>query len=498
MLSIKFSALNATTPNTLVLFSYQNKELLSTTIDADTQAHLVKAMSADDFTGRYGRLLRLIAPNGVAARHIVLVGLGDPEELNSLKLKKLGGKLVAMLESYGETEALVMADAAHCLEMGCGAQLRQYAFDRYQNHDNPELTAAERNRRFTHSGSLQSFTFACQQPEQMAADFANLSPLCQGTCHARELVSEPANVLYPEAFAERVQALSEHGLEIEVLDEKELKNLGFGALLGVGQGSAHSSCLVIMRWQRGKSGEAPVALVGKGVTFDAGGIDIKPAKGMAQMKMDMGGAAAVVGLMETLARQQAPVNAVGVIGLVENMPSGCAMKASDVITSLSGKTIEIVNTDAEGRLVLCDALWYTQDRFKPRCIIDLATLTGGVIAALGHEYAGLFCNDDSLAQQLTDAGLACGEKVWRFPMGEGYERLLDSDIADLKNATNTIPANSISAAQFIENFVREIPWAHIDIAGTAWRDKADDLCRKGATGFGVRLLHQWLLNETSL
>ena len=279
---------------------------------------------------------------------------------------------------------------------------------------------------------------------------------------------------------------------MEVLGEAELEKLGCHSLLGVGQGSAKESKLVVMQWNGGKAGDAPVAFVGKGVTFDTGGISIKPAQDMDDMKWDMGGAAAVLGVMRALAGRKAAVNAIGVMGLVENMPDGNAQRPGDVVKSMSGQTIEILNTDAEGRLVLADALWYTQDRFKPTHMINLATLTGAIIISLGEEYAGLFSNNDELATSLNEAGLKVGEKLWRLPLAKAYDKQIDSVIADVKNIGNGRSAGSITAAQFLQRFVNETKWAHLDIAGVAWNKKAGDLYQAGSTAFGVRLLNMWV------
>jgi leucyl aminopeptidase len=303
-------------------------------------------------------------------------------------------------------------------------------------------------------------------------------------------VSEPSNILNPESYAEICKKIKVKGLEIEVLGEDEMKKLGMGSLLGVGQGSEKKSNLVVFKWNGGKKGEQPLAFVGKGVTFDTGGISIKPATNMEDMKTDMAGSAVVVGLMKNLAERNAKINAVGVIGLVENMPSVTAQRPGDVVRSMSGQTIEVINTDAEGRLVLADALHYTNTKFKPKLIVDLATLTGAIIVALADIYAGLFSNDDSLSKNLEESGQKTGEKVWRLPLSEEYDEMINSDIADMKNVGSGRGAGSITAAQFLQRFVGDTKWAHLDIAGVAWKGKGDALAHKGATGFGVRLLDE--------
>ncbi|MGH7065230.1 MAG: leucyl aminopeptidase, partial [Stellaceae bacterium] len=334
-------------------------------------------------------------------------------------------------------------------------------------------------------------TLAGPEPSAAKRAYRDLDAAAEAVAFARDLISEPAKVIYPETLAERAEGLSEFGLKVEILDEKDLKKLGMGALLGVGQGSARPSRVVVMEWHGGADGVAPIAFVGKGVTFDTGGISIKPAAGMADMKWDMAGSAVVIGLLRLLAARRAKVNAVGVVGLVENMPSGTAQRPGDIVTSMSGQTIEILNTDAEGRLVLADALWHCQDKFKPRLMIDLATLTGAVIVALGHHRAGLFANDDELAARLIEAGKAVGEEVWRLPLADSYDREIDSDAADVKNIGGRA-GGSVVAAQFLQRFVNGVPWAHLDIAGMAWSSKDAPTVPKGATGYGVRLLDHFV------
>jgi leucyl aminopeptidase len=313
--------------------------------------------------------------------------------------------------------------------------------------------------------------------------------IADGVFFARDLVSEPANVIYPESLAREAKRLSELGVRVEILGEKEMKQLGMHSLLGVGQGSDRDSQMAVMIWQGAGDlkKSPPLAFVGKGVTFDTGGISIKPAAGMEDMKWDMAGAGAVIGAMKALAGRKAKANVVGLVGLVENMPSGSAQRPGDVVTSMSGQTIEVINTDAEGRLVLADVLWYCQDRFKPTAMIDLATLTGAIMVSLGKEHAGLFSNNDTLSASLQAAGKAVGEKVWPMPLGEAYDKLINSDIADMKNVGGRW-GGSITAAQFLQRFVNGTPWAHLDIAGMAWSDKDVPTIPKGATAFGVRLL----------
>jgi leucyl aminopeptidase len=334
---------------------------------------------------------------------------------------------------------------------------------------------------------VEALTLAVKGAAAARRGFAPLEKLAEGVVFTRDLVSEPPNELYPVTFAKAVRHLTKLGVKVEVLGEAQLAKLGMKALLGVGQGSVRESQVVVMQWNGAARSKTPIAFIGKGVTFDTGGISLKPAAGMGDMKWDMGGAGAVAGLMKALAGRKAKANVVGIIGLVENMPDGNAQRPGDVVTSMSGKTIEILNTDAEGRLVLADVLWYCQKRFKPSFMVDLATLTGAIITSLGHEYAGLFASDDTLSKNLIAAGEATGEKVWRMPLAEPYDKMIDSDIADVKNIGGR-DAGSITAAQFLQRFTNDVPWAHLDIAGMAWSSKDADTVPKGGTGYGVRLL----------
>ncbi|MBI3516382.1 MAG: leucyl aminopeptidase, partial [Proteobacteria bacterium] len=363
--------------------------------------------------------------------------------------------------------------AAH---MAYGARLRAYRFDKYRT-----------KRKKEELSKLDRVVFMVADSATARQAFAPLDKVADAICFARDLVAEPPNVIYPESMAARVRTLTRLGLAVEVLGVKEMRKLGMGSLLGVAQGSTHDPRVVVMRWNGAARGKAPIAFIGKGVTFDSGGLSLKTSKGMEDMKWDMAGSAAVVGTMAALAGRRAKANAVGVIGLVENMPSGTAQRPGDVVTSASGQTIEVLNTDAEGRLVLADVLWYCQDRFKPVAMIDLATLTGAIIMALGHENAGLFTNSDELSDSLLKAGQSAGERVWRMPLAESYDKQINSDIADMKNIGEG-NAGSIIGAQFLKRFVNDVPWAHLDIAGVAWSKKDAPTVPKGATGWGIRLL----------
>ncbi|HYG91444.1 MAG TPA: leucyl aminopeptidase [Azospirillum sp.] len=461
-------------------------------IDRRTGGMLTRAMQTSRFTGKKDETLTVLAPVELEADRVLLVGLGKAEEITALTLQAAGGGIVAALDKAGETEVSVLIEvpegnalkaADMAAEVAFGARLRSYRFDRYRTKDKKDQKP-----------TLKKVTLLTDEAEAAKRAFARLDKVADGVLFARDLVSEPANVVYPETLAERCGELTALGIEVEVLDQKKLKKLGMNALLGVAQGSVREPRVVVMRWNGNPdaSDRRPVAFVGKGVTFDSGGISIKPAAGMEEMKWDMAGSAVVIGTMMALAGRKAKVNAVGVIGLVENMPSGAAQRPGDIVTSLSGQTIEVINTDAEGRLVLADCLWYTQDTFKPRLMVDLATLTGAIIIALGHEHAGLFSNNDDLAGALTSAGKTVGEPLWRMPLGDAYDKDINTDAADMKNTGSGRAAGSITGAQFLQRFVNDVAWAHLDIAGVAWSKKDSAVVPKGATAFGVRLLDRFV------
>ena len=480
MLEIEFAEarLDALKPGSavaLLVAEDGERSALFQSIDRATEGAVSRGLHAVEFS--FGRDKRLVLPGpGAGLSRVVVIGLGRTAELDARGAEAAGSAASSSLKSspvgFLDASGLGGTLAAHA---ALGARLGAYRFDRYRTREKPE----DRRR-------LDTLGVLTDTPGAAREAWPALAAVAHGVFIARDLVSEPANVLSPPVFADRIEALAGLGLEVEVLGPAAMAALGFGALLGVAQGSDQEPRCVIMRWNGGGD-EAPVAFIGKGVTFDSGGISIKPAGGMEDMKWDMAGAGAVVGLMAALAGRRARVNAVGLVGLVENMLSGSAQRPGDVVTSHSGQTVEVINTDAEGRLVLADVLWYAQERFKPRFMVDLATLTGAIVVALGHEHAGLFCNDDTLAQHLLEAGLATGEALWRMPMGEAYDKLLRSDIADMKNIGGR-PGGSITAAQFLQRFVADVPWAHLDIAATAWSSKDAATVPKGATAFGVRLL----------
>lgn len=486
---MKVSFSEALTPKAgaLVVFVHEGRKLSKAAqeVDAQTGGQLSKAVKAAvKFTGKKDEYLEILAPGGLEVERVVLAGAGRKMDL--LDWEAVGGSLFGRLNASGDKEASILFDededgadvkAAH---LAVGLRLKSYRFDHY-------FTKAKADQK----PALKKLSVRVKEAASAKRHFAVLDAVADGVFLTRDLVTEPPNVLYPETFADRARELEKLGLEVEVLDEKKMRKLGMHSLLGVGQGSEKESFLVVMRWNGAAKNDQPVAFVGKGVTFDTGGISLKPGPGMEEMKWDMGGAGVVTGLMKALAGRKAKVNAVGVIGLVENMPDGNAQRPGDIVKSMSGQTIEIHNTDAEGRLVLADALWYTQDKYKPRYMIDLATLTGAMIISLGHEYAGFFSNNDRLSNELFKAGTATGEKVWRMPLHDAYDKQLKSDCADMKNIGGKA-AGSITAAQFLQRFIGDTPWAHIDIAGVAWSHKDHPTAPKGATGFGVRLLDRFV------
>lgn len=495
-ISVEFAQLGIPEGGTAVVLVASERQLgrLGTEIDAKTSGMLTRAMANGRFTGKLETSLLIESPPGINVNRILLAGVGDPAKLSEVEGQKVGGGMVARLGQSGETNLVVVVDeltdkaitsSQLAARLAQGSKLRSYRFDRFLTKQEPEKKP-----------SLEHLSVLCEQPEAAKRFFGHLDAVTDGVFLARDLLSEPANVLNPVRFAEYCSFLKSDGVEVEILDKPQLEKIGMGALLGVAQGSVNEPRVVVMRYRGDPEALSPLAFVGKGVTFDTGGISLKPAKGMQDMKMDMGGAAAVTGLMLALARRKAKVDAVGVIGLVENMPSGNAYRPGDILTSLSGQTIEVLNTDAEGRLVLADLLWHTYQQYKPRLMINLATLTGAIVVALGSYHAGLFSNRDELADQLTQAGKKSGELVWRMPLNEQYDKMLDSGIADMQNISNTGEAGSITAAQFLQRFVdSSVPWAHLDIAGIAWITKSEALSPKGGVGFGVRLLDQLIFDN---
>ena len=449
---------------------------------------LTKAMTSGRFAGKADTTLTVAAPAGVDANAVLLVGAGEAGKLDDQAIEAAAGAAYHAVKLSG-AEALTLEfghlSPEQSARAGFAVRLAAYRFDKYLTKQKPEKIP-----------SVTTVRVVTSDVAAAQAAFAPMSAVADAVLFARDLVAEPANVLYPEEFARRVKALERLGLKVEILGEAEMEKLGMRTLLGVGQGSRRESQLAVIQWNGGKAGDQPIAFIGKGVTFDTGGISIKPAENMEDMKWDMGGAAAVAGLMHALAGRKARVNAVGVLGLVENMPDGNAQRPGDVVISMSGQSVEVINTDAEGRLVLADALWYTQERFKPKYMIDLATLTGAAIVALGLDYAALYANAEEVAGPILAAGDKVGENFWRMPLPPQYEKHIDSPIADVKNTGNGRNGGSITAALFLQRFVNGVPWAHLDMAPVAWVSKSTrHTVPDGAVGFGVRTLDRMVADS---
>ena len=487
MLDISFAKSALPKAGALVLLAGEDEAGaadLVAALDDVTGGAISRAFTAGEFKGKAGSTCVILAP-GAGLSRVVAVGLGKLASLTHKTAEEAGGHAMAALSR--EASATIAAgglDPEMAAAVAMGACLKAYRFDRYRT----TLKAEDKSK-------LAALAVLTSAPAKAKDAWAPLKATVEGVFLSRDLVSEPPNVLNPAEMADRCKALESLGLKVDVLGPKEMTKLGFGALMGVAMGSACEPRMVVMTWngasgdgKRGKAAKTqPIAFIGKGVTFDTGGISIKPAGGMEDMKWDLAGAGTVVGLMATLAGRKAKVDVVGLVGLVENMPSGTAMRPGDVVTSYSGQTIEVLNTDAEGRLVLADVLYYCQQKYDPKFMIDLATLTGAMIVTLGHEYAGYFSNDDTLAAQLYAVGEETGEKLWRMPLADVYDKQLKSEIADMKNITGR-PGSAITAAQFIQRFVNNKTWAHLDIAGVAWSSKDTATIPKGATAYGVRLL----------
>jgi leucyl aminopeptidase len=490
-MQLSFAAPGSVSAGAWVVGAVEGSSLLPAAVKADDASGgaISRALKVSRFTGKAGQALEVLAPAGMKVSRILVIGLGKASGFDAGAAENASADIIGRLSKSGEVSVTLDIDVpkgaklkpgALAAHLAMGARLKSYTFNIYRTKDLAE-----------HEFKLKSVTVATSDAAGARKAWAPLEAVADGMFLARDLVNEPPNILSPAEFANRCRQLSKLGVKVEVLGEAQMKKLGMGALLGVGQGSERESQLVVMQWNgaRAKS-QTPVAFVGKGVCFDSGGLSLKSGAGMIGMKGDMGGAAAVTGAMRSLAARRARVNAIGVIGLVENMPSGTAQRPDDVVRSMSGQTIEVLNTDAEGRLVLADALTYTQRNFKPKFVIDLATLTGAIMVALGSEHAGLFSNDDKLAKRIHEAGRAAGEPVWRLPLGAGYDKMIRSKIADMKNITGTTNAGSIAAAQFLQRFVEKgQAWAHLDIAGMAWQDgEQKSLVPSWGVGFGVRLL----------
>jgi len=472
----------------VIVFPVAKDELASLNLPLDAANVVRDGAKAARFEGAAGEVFdTFVAQDGRTLR-VALVGTGAGERAD---MERAGGQLAAKFQRSG-VESLAVNFSAGAISKNkeaaaqflFGADMRGWHHDQYRTR----LPAKSRVT-LTEIGVIGA-------PKGLPAIWSDYAAVAAGVALTRELVTEPANIIYPESFVDRCKPLEAMGVEITILGQAEMEKLGMGALLGVSQGSRRAPRMLAMRWNgTGDANSKPVVLVGKGVTFDTGGISIKPAAGMEDMKWDMGGAGAVAGTMKALAGRKAKAHVIGICGLVENMPDGNAQRPGDVVTSMAGQTIEVINTDAEGRLVLCDALHWAQEQYDPEYIVDLATLTGAIIVSLGDQNGGLFSNDDGLAEKLTAAGKASGDPLWRMPLGKAYDKLIDSPIADIKNV-GPRGGGSITAAQFLQRFIKPgVKWAHLDIAGMVWADKPGPVWDKGATGFGVRLLNQWIVDN---
>ena len=482
-LKIDFRAFDACEGGDLVIFVGENLKpgaALAKRLGTATNGLLAKAAAAERFKGKAKSAMTVVAPGSLSVDRIVMIGLGSDKDLPKTDFAQLGGIIAGKVAGRSATVVVDLPGLDptpdNIADLALGARLRGYSFDRYKTKkdDNEPVGTTHLILQVADPAAIKK---AHKAREAVAA----------GIVIARDLVNEPPNVLSPKEFASRAEALSKVGVEVEILNEKAMEKLGMRALLAVGQGSERESRVAVMRWNGGKASDQPIAFVGKGVVFDSGGISLKPGSGMEDMKGDMAGAACVVGLMHALASRKAKANVVAAIGLVENMPDGNAQRPGDIVTTMSGQTIEIINTDAEGRLVLADVLWYVQDRFKPKFIVNLATLTGAILVALAQEYAGLFSNNDELAGRLTAAGQETGERVWRMPIGPEFDKMIESKFADMKNSAGRFGGSSTAAA-LLQRFVNDVPWAHLDIAGTAMGSPQSETNKGWASGWGVRLL----------
>lgn len=459
-------------------------------VDKATKGALSRALEARSFSGKKGETLAVHAPQGREKLSVLLVGTGASADLDILNAQEVGAQIYKVLSGLSVASATVIAELSRngkargadlAVAIAGGARLRSYRYDKFHTKSGPNSRAK----------GLERLQVMVKGAAAARRDYNTFAPIADGVDFARDLVSEPSNVKSPKWMANQCRKLSKLGVKVEVLGEAQMKKLGMGALLAVGQGSVRESQMVIMRWNGGAKDAKTVSLIGKGVTFDTGGISIKPAGGMEDMIWDMGGAGTVIGAMHAIAGRKAKANVIGVVGLVENMPDGNAQRPGDIVTSMSGQTIEVINTDAEGRLVLADAFTYTQKRFKPDVMVDFATLTGAIMVALGREYAGLYANDDALAGKIIKAGSTVGEKIWHMPLDDAFDKQINTPRADMKNVGPRF-GGSITAAQFLQRFVDDVPWAHMDIAGVAWSDKELPLMAKGAAGFAVRAMDQFV------
>ncbi len=480
----KFSKTSIPKAGTLVVFAAKGGKLSGKAAEMPGADAISKSLKAADFEGKFGKSLKLYAPGDSELDCVIVMGVGDSGEISEQDWLNLGGKITSALSGM-ETATIAMdgidsVTGEQTAAIAQGAKLAGYKFDKYKTG---KSNKADKDDKGEKSLSLTFLT----EDKSAASAWQRQEAIADGVMFARDLVNEPANVLTPKDFAKRLKKLERLGCDVEILNEKDMKKLKMRTLLGVARGSRNAPRMAIVKWNGGAKDEKPVAFIGKGVTFDTGGISIKPSAGMEDMKGDMGGAAAVSGLMMALAGRKAKVNAVGIVAAVENMPDGDAQRPGDIVKTMSGQTVEILNTDAEGRLVLADALWHCREEFDPKFMINLATLTGAILVALGTEHAGLFSNNDELSEQLHEAGQVTEEKVWRLPLTKGYDKMIDTPNADMKNIGGRY-AGSITAAQFLQRFVEDTPWAHLDVAGTAMKSPKTDINSGWASGYGVRLL----------
>lgn len=495
-LTLKFSKTPPKSVDAVVGLTDKNKKLpvALKELDKAVKGYISDALkNSASFEGKSKQVLTLALPKNDQAKHVVIIGLGDQKKLNTLDFENAGGKILTTLESLKVSSAAILSEGHETAHIAHGLELRSYKFDKYRPKKDKDKTP-----------SKLTVTMVEEKSSSAKKDFDRLEAVASGVFLARDLVNEAPNALYPESYANIIKKeLTPLGIKVEIFDHKKLEAMGAGAILAVGQGSARKPCMVVMRWNgSGKKMDKPLGLVGKGVTFDTGGISLKPGAGMDEMKLDMGGSAAVVGTMKALAAQKSKKDVVGIVGLAENMPSSNAYRPGDIVKSYSGKHVEVLNTDAEGRLVLADCMTYIQEKFDPSFIIDLATLTGAIIVSLASEFSGVFVNDDKLWNEINEAGASTGEKVWRMPLDDFYRKNVESDIGDVRNlAKNGRWGGACTAAAFIEAFVDDKrKWAHIDIAGTAmvggsYGKSEFDLGPKGGTGVGVRLLEKLIFDH---
>ncbi len=501
-MDVQFNSLKQEKDHIGVIFCDQNCKLIGfgKKLDQLSKKYISRILNTDEsFKIRNSKnfdYLIVHQPENLKLSKLYIFKLKKFKEYQIRDFQILGGHIFSLLSFYKENKVILYPDGIisskisfinSITELLTGFSLASYRFDKYKKKD------TERNKKNKNSLKATKFKVSSSSNTRLEKNYINVKAISEGVSLTRNLVTEPPNVMTPPEIAKNATSLEAYGVKVTVLGEKEMTKLGMGSLLSVGRGSEHESKLAIMEWKGHKNKKKkPLAFIGKGVSFDTGGVSLKPSGGMEEMKYDMGGSGVVVGLMKTLAMRKAKVNAIGVVGLVENHIGNMATRPSDVIKSYSGQTIEVLNTDAEGRLVLADALYYTQEQYKPEFMVNLATLTGAIVIALGNEYAGLFSNNDKLSKQLEDAGKIEDEKLWRFPLHENFDKMINSPIADMQNISYGRGAGSITAAQFLQRFVNRVPWAHLDIAGTTWTKQTLPTSPKGATAFGVKLLNRFV------